>query len=228
MSENTTRDLSEERLKQAAAEFVRQGVDIRGRVHDLTLAALQSRRFDRDAMRDVFRAVTEGVATGADQPAPGMRQALADGLKGMDQALAKSAEAGAAALKQIAATGRSFSDSDLKAALASLKQLEDDFISTVSGVADAAGTRVQPELRGALSNLTHTGTETGKQLALAMNELAHRFTVFSLDASIAGIEVASEFGARFAHLASGILSGVADALQKKPEPGSQDIPPKAV
>jgi len=217
MAEYTPQGLSEEQLKQAAEAFVRHGVDIRTRVHDLTLAALQSRRFDRDAMRDVYRGVTAGLATGAPD-APDMRQAISDGLKGMDQAIARSAEAGATALKQLASTGKSFSDTDLKAALVSLKRLEDDFINTVSGVADKATGPVQPELRGALGNLTHTGTETGKQLALAMNDLAHRFAVFSIDASLAGLEAAGEFGSRFANLASGILSGVADALQKRPEP----------
>jgi hypothetical protein len=217
MAEHNAQELSEERLRQAAEEFVRQGVDIRTRVHDLTLAALQSRRFDRDAMRDVFRAVTAGVASGAES-APDMRQALADGLKGMDQALARSAQAGAAALKQLASSGRTFSESDLKAALANLKRLEDDFVSTVTNVADSIVTPVQPELRGALGNLTHTGTETGKQLGLAMNELAYRFANLSLDASLAGIEMAGEFGARFANLASGFLSGIADALQKPSEP----------
>jgi hypothetical protein len=217
MAEHNPQDLSEERLKQAAEQFMRQGIDIRARVHDLTLAALQSRRFDRDAMREVFRAVTAGVATGA-EGAPDMRRALAEGLKGMDQALARSAEAGASALKQLASSGKTFSDTELKGALANLKKLEDDFVSTVSHVADAATGPVQPELRGALSNLTHTGTETGKQLALSMNELAHRFAVFSIDAGIAGLEAAGEFGARFANLASGILAGVADALERKPEP----------
>lgn len=212
-----TSHLSEEQLKQAAEAFVLHGVDIRARVHDLTLAALTSRKFDRAAMRDVFRAVTAGVATGA-EGSPDMRQAIADGLKGMDQALARSAEAGATALRQLASTGRSFSDSELKGALASLKKLEDDFVMTVTQVADAAGSKVQPELRGALGNLMHTGTETGKQLALTMNEFAHSFATFSIDATLAGLEVASEFGARFTHLASGILSGVADALQKKEEP----------
>ena len=217
MAEYTPHDLSEERLREAAEDFVRHGVDRRARVHDLPLAALQSRRVDRDAMRDVFRAVTAGVATGA-EGSPDMRQTLAEGLKGMDQALARSAEAGAGALKQLASSGKTFSDTELKSALATLKQLEDDFVTTVSRVADAATGPVQPELRGALGNLTHTGTETGKQLALAVNELTHRFAVFSVDASIAGLQVAGEFGARFANLASGILSGVADALSKRPEP----------
>ena len=149
MADYTAQDLSEDRLKQAAEAFVRQGVDIRTRVHDLTLAALQSRKFDRDAMRDVYKAITAGVATGA-EGAPDMRKAIADGLKGMDQAIAKSAEAGASALRQLASTGRNFSDTELKGALASLKKLEDDFVATVAGVAESAETKVQPELRGAL------------------------------------------------------------------------------
>ncbi len=217
MAEYTAQDLSEERLKQAAEAFVRQGVDIRTRVHDLTLAALRIGKYDRDAMRDVYRAITAGVATGA-EGAPDMRQALADGLKGMDQAIARSAEAGATALRQIASTGRKFSDAELKSALASLKRLEDDFVNTVAGVAESTESKVQPELRGALGNLVHTGTETGKQLALTMNEFAYNLANFSVDATVAGLEVASEFGARFANLTSGILSGVADALQKRPEP----------
>src|SRR4051812_40935049 len=192
MAEYTTQDFSEERLRQAAEEFVRQGVDIRARVHDLTLAALQSRRFDRDAMRDVFRAVTAGVATGA-EGAPDMRHALADGLKGMDQALARSAEAGASALKQLASTGRNFSESDLKAGLATLKRLEDDFVATVSNVADAAVGPVQPQLRGALGDLTHAGTETGKQLGPAAHELVFRFANFSADAGLARIAAARDF-----------------------------------
>ena len=57
MAEPTPQGLSEERLREAAEEFVRQGVDIRARVHDLTLAALQSRRFDRDAKTWVARRV---------------------------------------------------------------------------------------------------------------------------------------------------------------------------
>lgn len=217
MAEYTAKDLSEDRLKEAAESFVRQGVDIRTRVHDLTLAALKDRKFDSGAMRDVFRAITAGVATGA-QGAPDMRQAVADGLKGMDQALARSAEAGATALRQMASTGRSFSDTELKSALANLKKLEDDFIATVAGVVESAESKVQPELRGALGDLMHTGTATGKQLALTMSEFAHSAASFSIDATVAGMQMAGEFGARFANLASGILSGVSDALQKKPEP----------
>ena len=215
MIEHSSPNPSHDYLTRAASDAVRQGVDIRAKVRDMTLLALQQHRFDRSGMREVIRAVTEGIASGADAGSPDIRQALADGLKGMDQALVKSAEAGATALKQLAATGKGFSDTELKAALAELRRLEHDFFSTVSRVADAASTQVQPPLRDTLGAMMRTGTDTGRQLAHTMNEFAHRFTLASIDAAMIGLDAASEFGARFANLASGILAGVADALQQQ-------------
>ncbi|MET0217488.1 MAG: DUF6781 family protein, partial [Burkholderiales bacterium] len=136
-------------------------------------------------------------------------------LRGIDQALVKSAEAGAGALKQLAATGKDFSDSELKHSLANLKKLEDDFLATVSQVAEAASERVKPELRELIGNARRTGTDTGKQLASVMTEFAHRFSVASIDTTIAGLEAASEFGTRFAKLASGMLAGLAEALHER-------------
>jgi hypothetical protein len=53
-----------------------------------------------------------------------------------------------------------------------------------------------------------------------MTELGQRFTVASIDMTIAGMEAAAEVGTRFAQVASGILGGIADALatprDKKP------------
>ncbi len=144
-----------------------------------------------------------------------MKQALSEALRGIDQALVKSAEAGAGALKQLAATGKDFSDSELKQSLANLKKLEDDFLATVSQVAEAASERVKPELRELIGNARRTGTDTGKQLASVMTEFAHRFSVASIDTTIAGLEAASEFGTRFAMLASGMLAGLAEALRER-------------
>ena len=47
-----------------------------------------------------------------------------------------------------------------------------------------------------------------------MTELTRSFAGTSLKFTLAGIEVAGEFGARFAQVASGVLAGMADALDK--------------
>jgi hypothetical protein len=214
-----------EQIRQAASDAVSRGADIRAKVHDLTLLALQRRRFDGHGMREVVRAVTEGVVLGAEQGRYDLRRALADAFSGLDQAITKSAEAGHAALRQLAASGQDFSDHEFKQALANLRKIEDDLLATVGLVADGASGKVGPELGRILDSARTSGTQTGKQVALAMGEFAQRFTAAGLDVTIAGVQAAGEYGSRFAMLASGILSGVAEAL-RPPVPALPD-PKKA-
>ena len=217
MAEKTSQDLSDERIKEAAGDAVRQGTDIRAKVQEITLLALQRQRFDRHGMREVVRAVTEGAALGAGKNRAHMRQALSEALQGLDQALRTSAEAGHAALKQLTSAGRSFSDNEFKQALGNLRKLEEDFLSTVGQVADAANEQVRPELREALRNARQTGTATGKQVALTMGDFAQKFSAASFDAALTGLEAAGEFGKCFAQVASGMLGGMAEALRAPPE-----------
>lgn len=231
MPEKPPQTLSGDQTEEAASETVRQGTDIRARVQELTLLALQRQRFDRHGMRDVVRAVTEGVALGAEKSRTDMRLAVAEALKGLDQALRTSAEAGHTALKQLTASSKGFSDAEFKQALANMRKLEDDLLSTVGQVADAASERVQPGMRDALRTAQRTGTDTGKQVAAAMGDFTQKFSAASVDAAIAGLEAAGEFGARFAAVASGILGGLAEALQapppeKKTAPQEKAEPPK--
>jgi Skp family chaperone for outer membrane proteins len=191
-------------IRDAASESARQGGDLRERVHDLTLEALKARRFDREAIRDVVRAVTEGITQGAEGSRLGVRQTLAEGFRGMDQALTTSVQAGHEALRQMLAAGRSLSENEVKQAAAGLRKLEEDFVATVEQVARTANERVRPELTELVRQAAHAGTETGRRSAKLMAE----FTLGSL-------ELAGEFGARFAQVASGILSGMADALDKR-------------
>jgi hypothetical protein len=132
-----------EHIRDAAAESIR-AEDPRQRLHDVTLEALKARRFDGDAIREVVRAVAEGMARGAGGSRLGVRQALAEGFRGMDEALAKSVHVGEEAL------------------------------------------------------------QTGRHTAKLMAEVA-----------LGGLELAGDIGKRSAHLAGGVLAGMADALDKK-------------
>ena len=197
-------------LRKAAEESMRRGDDIRQRVHDVTLQALRNRRFDRESIREVVRAVSEGVTAGAQPGTSGLREKLSEAFRGMDEALTKSVSAGRDALKQMTATGRGFADHELKESVAGLRRIERDFVETVEHVASSANERLRPELAEALRQSLHAGTETGRQAAKLMAEF-----------TLTGIELAGEFSARFASLASGVLAGMADALQQR-----KDAPPR--
>jgi len=221
MTTSPGQEASDATLEEAAADAVRQGTDIREKVLELTLGALQGRRFDRNSIREVVRAVSEGAVQGAGSNRAQMREAMSEMLQGLDQALRVSAKAGHVALQELTVTGRSFSDNELKAALANFRRLEDDFLGTVKQVADAANSQVRPELREALSEARKAGTETGREVASTMGDFAQKFTAASFDAAIVGLETANEFGQRFALVASGVLGGLAEALRtsKDKDPG---------
>ena len=210
----TKREHSGDSIRQAASESVRQDEGVRERVRDLTLGALTSRRFDREAIREVVRAITEGVSLGATGSGAGAQRSIAEAFRGMDQALAKSVRAGQEAIRQLVATGRGVSDREVQQALAGLQKIEEDFIATVGQVAQAASERMRPEMREALGQATRAGTETSRQVAATTTELTRTFASASAEFTLAGIEIAGEFGARFAQIAGGVLAGMADAIDK--------------
>lgn len=194
---------SKDSIRQAAADAMKAGEDVTRRMRDLTLEALRNRRFDREGIREAVRNVTEGMAAAAPASGGSLRQAMGQAFRGMDEALTKSVEAGEAALRQLVATGRGITDNEVKQALAGLKKIEEDFVATVSTVAESANARAQPELRALVERAAHAGTETGRQTAHLMKEFA-----------FSGIELAGQFSVRFAQVASGVLAGMADALEK--------------
>ncbi|HEV3008006.1 MAG TPA: DUF6781 family protein [Burkholderiales bacterium] len=196
-------DRTGETLRKAASEAIKAGEDVTRRMRDLTLSALANRRFDREGIREVVRAVTEGMAAAAPASGGSVRKVMGQAFRGIDEALTKSVEAGEAALRQMVATGRGITDNEVKQALAGLKKIEEDFVATVSQVASSANERARPELRALVERATHAGTETGRQVA----HLMAQFT-------FSGLELAGQFSVRFAQLASGVLAGMADALEK--------------
>ena len=194
---------STDSIRKAAVDAMKSGEDVARRMREVTLEALRNRRFDREGIRDVVRAVTEGMASAAPASGGTMRQVMGQAFRGMDEALTKSVEAGEQALRQIVSTGRGLADHEVKDALAGLKKIEQDFIETVSKVASSTNERARPELRALVERATQFGTETGKQTAKLMAEFT--FT---------GMELAGQFSVRFAQMASGVLAGMADALEK--------------
>ena len=194
---------STDSIRKAAADAIKSGGDVARRVQEVTLEALRNRRFDREGIREVVRAVSEGMAAAAPASGGTVRQVMGQAFRGMDEALTKSVEAGEKALRQLVSTGRGMADHEVKDALAGLKKIEQDFIETVSKVASSANERVRPEMRELVERATKLGTETGKQTAKMMAEFT--FT---------GMELAGQFSVRFAQMASGVLAGMADALEK--------------
>jgi ElaB/YqjD/DUF883 family membrane-anchored ribosome-binding protein len=214
--------LSTQEITSAVSDSVQQDVgDIRTRVRDLTLRALQTRRLEADEIREVVRAVAEGVSLGAEHRAGEVKQALASALSGLDDALAKAAQATHLALQELLSKSKDFTDQDLKHALDDLKITEQALLDTLGQVADAAGSKIRQELKDAVEHARHSGTDTGASVKATLSELGNRLSATLQVSKVSGEAAAHTLSGRLAALASGILAGMAEALREKSEPGQK-------
>lgn len=211
--------LGTEEISAAARESMQQDEDIRIKVRDLTLRALQTRQLDVSGMREVVRAVGEGVSLGLEQRSGEVRHALSAALSGLDDALAKAAQATDLALRELVSRGREFSADELRHALDDLRITEQAFLDTLSDVADAAGSRVGREFKDVVEHARRAGTDTAASVRLTLGEFGNRLDSTLHAGKSSSREAAHVVRDRLAALASGILGGMADALRRKEDAG---------
>ncbi len=210
--------LTPQEVSNAASVSLQQDGDIRTRVRDLTLRALQSRKLEAAEIRAVVRAVGEGVSLGAEHRVGEVKQALSSALSGLDDALVKAAQATHLALQELISQGKDFTDQDLKQALEDLKITEQAFLDTLGEVADVAGSKVRQEYKDAVEHARRSGTDIGASVTTILNELGGRLSATLQAGKSSGQDASRTVSARLAALASGILAGMAESLEKKSEP----------
>ncbi len=204
---------TDEVLKQMTAQAVAQGEGLRSTVRDLTLQALQSRELSLGQIKQVVKSVTEGVNLGAVQGKLDTDEVFAQALAGMDDALLKVVEASRIALHQI--TGeREFADSHLKKALDDLERLEDEFFATVKKAAAGGGAPFKSQWGGVLEESMSAGTATGQQVMAVVEQYGDQVRKAARAQRDAGFRAAHALAQNFASLASGVLIGLAEAMQQ--------------
>jgi hypothetical protein len=204
---------TDEVLKQMTAQAVAQGESLRSTVRDVTLQALQSRELSLAQIKSVIASVTQGVNLGAIQGKLDTDKVFSQALAGMDDALLKVVEASRVALNQI--TGeREFRDSHLKKALDDLERLEDEFLATVKKAAAGAGAPVRSQWGGVLEEQMSAGTATGQQVMAMMEQYGSQIQKAARAQRDAGFRAAHALAQNFATLASGVLIGLTEAMQR--------------
>jgi len=207
--------MSADDLKSSTAKSVASGDDIRQKVREITLAAIKEHKFDFAAMRGVMTQVTDGITLGAEQRGTELKQTLAQGFAGLDDAFTKSAHATQLALAELTSKAKEFNETEVKAALANLKNMESDFMGVMKSSAERAGGQVKTEMAELVAHAARTGTDTGAAVAKAMSEFSTRMTANAQHSTAASLDAARKMSEHFAHVASGFLAGMSDALAGK-------------
>lgn len=201
-------------LKRLAGESTRQGKHLRTAIRNLTLKALQRRELTLEQIRNVLESVSVGVTLGVADREMKIEKSLADALAGMDDALLKAVEASNVALQKLGA-GQDYEDSYLKQALRDLERFEDELLQSMTKAADTAGEKIRTQWAGVLQKKKLSGTGTGAKVAATVRDYAKLTQAEMRAQREAGFRAAHLLTQNFATLASGILIGMSDALERE-------------
>jgi uncharacterized protein DUF6781 len=183
---------------------------IRERVKGLTSQFLQQGRVDSEAVRDILNTVF-GAAPGNPIEGAEARQRFVDAVRALDDALLDSARAAHEALQRLASRGKDFTDNDLKEAMASLNELQQDYTAAASRIAEAMTGNLRREMMDLAVRAQNVGVEASARVANMVGDIASGIP------AAPGIATIRDAGVRMALLASGVMAGFADALRGQPE-----------
>jgi len=215
MSEKQEKEAETSKVKAAAQSAVERGEGIREDIRDITLTALSQRHLDRDKIRQVVHAVTEGVSIGAASKGARAKEELLDAMAGMDEALAKSTEASKLAVEEAAGNIKDFGKQDLKRALDDLQALEGMFLDTVSEVSKGADELIRGALSDMVEHARNSGTAVGKTAAQTSEALNQQLGKTLHEAASASAHAAMDVAGHIAQAAAGALDGIAQTLQQE-------------
>lgn len=205
--------------KKEVAEAIRASAgddaQLREKVRALVMKALVDHQADPAAIREIMRDTLEGVGDGLMARGSQASGALREAVVGMDEAVGRSVYAMQMAMEEAWGMGQNFAATDMKATMNQFKGLEDDLLATLK----EASSKTQGWLKGAYADLaTHlarTGTDTGSQVLAVMQKLNSRMAGVVAGSGDEAMATASEARQRLSAVASGILRGLADALDSK-------------
>lgn len=191
---------------------------LRDRVRTLVLQAVMDNKADPKALRQVLRDSVAGVGDGLANRAGQVGEALNEAMQGLDEAVAKTVYALQMAVEEAWDHGKRFTDSDLRETVDAVKGLEEDLLATLREVGDKAQGSLRQEATSLGAHLRNTGTDTGTRVRAVLETLNNRMGTASAGAPRDAMDTARTSVDRLAELASGILHGLADAIDRK---GSQ-------
>lgn len=210
MSMENLRDIQEP-VRRLAGE----GGDLRERVRALVVAGLLDRKADPKAMREVMRATVDGLGDGLSTQAERTGESLRSAVRGLDEALGKGLYALRLALEESGGEGRRFAETDLKEAYAAVKGLEDDLVGTLRVTGERSQGLLREEFGKLREHLARAGSDTGGQAREVLATLSRRLQDQAGEAVQTARHDAREASGRLSQVASGILRGLADAVDSR-------------
>jgi hypothetical protein len=196
-----------------------QGAQLRKAVGDATLAALQGRELTLKNIKSTLKGVSEAASAGAAKnlvPDIDAEALLDSAVAGIDDALVRAVDANRVALQQLVSQGADLQDKHLQKALDDLEKFEDTMFAalkknTAEGPLASAWTQV-------LDKMQAGGTLSGSHAASTAEQLADQMQTAVRSTRAASLRAAKVLAESYTAMVSGVLMGMADAMQSPAKP----------
>lgn len=201
-----------ESLREDVRAAAGENGDLRDRVRRLVLEAVVGRQADPKAIREVMREAVAGLGEGLGGHAENAGESLKRAVSGLDEAVGKSLYAMQLAMEEAVDGGRRFAETDLRDAYDAVADLEDDLVGTLRRTGEHAQGTLRDEFAHLSDHLARGGSDTGAQTRRVIEVLGRELAAVAggvaRDAGTDARQAAGRLGA----VTSGILRGLADAL----------------
>ena len=195
-----------------------QGAQLRKAVGDATLAALQGRELTLKNIKSTLKGVSEAAGAGAAKNmVTGIdpESLLDSAVSGMDDALVKAVDANRVALQQLVAQGADLHGKHLQKALDDLEKFEDTMFAALkknSAEGPLAGAWGQ-----VLEKMQAGGTLSGAKASNTAEQMAEQMQTAVRTTRAASLRAAQAMAESYTAMVSGVLMGMADAMQSAPQ-----------
>lgn len=202
----------EEEVRMPMREAASQGGDLKERVRGLVLQAIVERKADPKAIRGVMKDAVEGLGEGLGSQAGNAGDTIKSAVTGLDEAIGKSLYALKSAVEETWGNGRQFADADLREAYDAVRGLDDDLVGTLKEVGGRSKGVIKDEFTRLSEHLGRNGSDTGSQIKSVLAVLGRDLGNTATETGRGLKGDAREAAGRLSAVTSGILRGLADAL----------------
>ena len=150
-----------ENVKEDIREAVQSGVDVHQKIKAITLKALTERQLDRENIKAVVEAVSNGINEGMLTQGDQTKEIFGHAASALDRALAVAAEASKLAIEEALAKVSEYSHHDINDATKDMGDMEGLFLNTLEKAVNGGNQVVSDITSDFINHARKSGTAVG-------------------------------------------------------------------
>lgn len=196
-----------------ARKTVEDAKDVRERIRDTFVRAVQERHIDTEEVRSVTQQVLDGAVDGLKSAAPKEADSvLKSVVDGLADGFSSAANATRYALEEAKNRGEQFAKEDVDKAVQNLREMEELLVDTVKDTANRATTEIADQIKSLNEHTQRAASHVRPAIQDAIEAALKHPVKFAGEAASTGAKGVPRAAGHLLHAVSGLLEGAGDLL----------------